>query len=82
MIIEHLKKNKSQDSFKEKKENINIKVFKCLNKEFKNFSSNTGAWIMLALIILYIITLLYLFLFRPKVSNTNGNFKKEITNVL
>ena len=35
---------------------------------------------MLALIILYIITLLYLFLFRPKVSNTNGNFKKEITN--
>ena len=61
--------NTIDTTFNKKISNVNIKVFQCIGKGFKNITKNIGVWIILVIFIGFLILSFFAFLF----DNNNKN---------
>ena len=52
-LLRNFTYNKLNEEFNKTYNNVNFRVFKCLNKSFENFTKNIGVWIILILFLLF-----------------------------
>ena len=52
-LLRNFTYNKLNDEFNKTYNNVNFRVFKCLNKSFEKFNKNIGVWIILILFLLF-----------------------------